>query len=47
LEGIPCIGLGPGNEVLAHFPNEHTPLEHLSGASAFYAGLVAQLNGKA
>jgi putative selenium metabolism hydrolase len=46
MEGIPCIGLGPGNEVLAHFPNEHTPLEHLSGASAFYAGLVAQLNGK-
>jgi putative selenium metabolism hydrolase len=47
LENIPCIGLGPGNEVQAHFPNEHTPLEHLSGASAFYAGLVAQLNGKA
>ena len=46
MEGIPCIGLGPGDEVQAHFPNEHTPLEHLSGASAFYAGLVAQLNGK-
>jgi putative selenium metabolism hydrolase len=44
LEGIPCIGLGPGNEVLAHFPNEHCPLEHLSGASAFYAALVAKLN---
>jgi putative selenium metabolism hydrolase len=46
LEGIPCIGLGPGNEVLAHFPNEHCPVEHLSGASAFYASLVAKLNGK-
>jgi len=46
LEGIPCIGLGPGNEVLAHFPNEHCPVEHLSGASAFYAALVAKLNGK-
>ena len=46
MEGIPCIGLGPGNEVLAHFPNEHCPVEHLSGASAFYAGLVAQLNNK-
>lgn len=47
LEGIPCLGLGPGNEVLAHFPNEHCPLEHLSGAAAFYAALVAHLNGKA
>ncbi len=47
LEGIPCIGLGPGNEVLAHFPNEHCPVEHLSQASAFYAALVARLNGKA
>lgn len=47
MEGIPCIGLGPGNEVLAHFPNEHCPVEHLSGASAFYAALVARLNGKA
>ncbi len=45
-EGIPCLGLGPGHEVLAHFPNEHCPLDHLSGAAAFYAGLVAELNGK-
>jgi putative selenium metabolism hydrolase len=44
LEGIPCIGFGPGDEVQAHFPNEHCPLEHLSGASAFYAALVAKLN---
>lgn len=43
LEGIPCLGLGPGNEVLAHAPNEHCPLEHLSQAAAFYAGLVARL----
>ena len=46
MEGIPCIGLGPGDEVQAHFPNEHCPLEHLSGASAFYAAFVARLNGK-
>jgi putative selenium metabolism hydrolase len=46
LEGIPCIGFGPGDEVQAHFPNEHCPLEHLSGASAFYAALVAKLNDK-
>jgi putative selenium metabolism hydrolase len=45
MHGIPCIGLGPGNEVHAHAPNEACPLEHLSGAAAFYAGLVAGLEG--
>lgn len=35
--GIPCIGFGPGNEVLAHAPNEHIPVDHLQQASAFYA----------
>jgi putative selenium metabolism hydrolase len=44
--GIPCIGFGPGNEVYAHAPNEECPTEHLSTAAAFYAGLVAKLNGK-
>jgi len=43
---IPCLGLGPGNEVYAHAPNEACPVEHLSAASAFYAGLVARMNGK-
>lgn len=42
---IPCIGMGPGNEVYAHAPNEACPIEHLSQAAAFYAALVAQLNG--
>jgi putative selenium metabolism hydrolase len=46
MAGIPCLGLGPGNEVYAHAPNEACPVEHLSGAAAFYAALVAQLNGK-
>jgi putative selenium metabolism hydrolase len=46
-KGIPCLGLGPGNEVYAHAPNEACPLEHLSAAAAFYAALVARLNGKA
>jgi len=45
LNGIPCLGLGPGNEVYAHFPNEACPVEHLSGAAAFYAALVARLQG--
>lgn len=35
--GIPVIGFGPGNEVLAHAPNEKTPIDHLVKASAFYA----------
>ncbi|MDD2210319.1 MAG: YgeY family selenium metabolism-linked hydrolase [Candidatus Cloacimonetes bacterium] len=40
---IPCIGLGPGNEVYAHAPNEATPIEHLTEAAAFYAALIHQL----
>jgi putative selenium metabolism hydrolase len=47
MAGIPCIGLGPGNEVYAHAPNEACPVKHLSAAVAFYAALVARLNGKA
>lgn len=46
MHNIPTLGLGPGNEVFAHAPNEHCPVEHLSGAAAFYAALVAHLNGK-
>lgn len=38
--GIPVIGFGPGNEVLAHAPNEKTPIAHLVVASAFYAAFV-------
>lgn len=38
--GIPAIGFGPGNEVLAHAPNEKVPIEHLVKASAFYAKFV-------
>ena len=34
---IPIIGFGPGNEVMAHAPNEKVPIEHLIKASAFYA----------
>lgn len=46
MHGIPCIGLGPGNEIQAHAPNESCPVEHLSKAAAFYAGLVSILNNK-
>jgi putative selenium metabolism hydrolase len=35
--GIPIIGFGPGNEVLAHAPNEKVPVSDLVVATAFYA----------
>lgn len=34
---IPVIGFGPGNEVLAHAPDEKVPVADLEQASAFYA----------
>lgn len=37
---IPTFGFGPGNEVLAHAPNEHIPIDHLVKAMAFYAEFV-------
>lgn len=39
---IPVIGFGPGNEVLAHAPNEKVPIEHLVKATAFYTNFVAR-----
>ncbi|MDP1622841.1 MAG: YgeY family selenium metabolism-linked hydrolase [Bacteroidales bacterium] len=41
---IPCIGFGPGNEVLAHAPNEMVPVSDLVAASAFYAALAYYLS---
>jgi putative selenium metabolism hydrolase len=35
--GVPTIGFGPGNEVLAHAPDEKVPINDLVVASAFYA----------
>lgn len=37
---IPTLGFGPGNEVLAHAPNEHIPIDHLTKAVAFYAAFA-------
>ncbi|MCU0286006.1 MAG: YgeY family selenium metabolism-linked hydrolase [Acidobacteria bacterium] len=34
---IPVIGFGPGNEILAHAPDEKVPVQHLVDAAAFYA----------
>ncbi len=44
--GIPTIGFGPGNEVLAHAPNEKVAINDLVAASAFYAGFVYELSTK-
>ncbi len=41
--GIPTIGFGPGNEVLAHAPNEKVAIEDLVIASAFYAAFAYEL----
>ncbi len=43
--GIPVIGFGPGNEVLAHAPNEKVPVSDLVAATAFYAGYAYELAG--
>ena len=42
--GIPMIGFGPGNEVMAHAPNEKVPVNHLVVASAFYAAYALELS---
>ncbi len=39
---IPVIGFGPGNEVLAHAPNEKVPVDHLVKATAFYTNFAAK-----
>ena len=41
--GIPVVGFGPGNEVLAHAPNEKVPVDNLVKASAFYAGFAGEM----
>jgi len=35
--GVPTIGFGPGNEVMAHAPDEKVAINDLVAASAFYA----------
>lgn len=37
---IPTIGFGPGDEVLAHAPDEKVPVSDLVTASAFYAAFA-------
>ena len=42
--GIPTIGFGPGNEVLAHAPNEKVLVSDLVVASAFYAAFAYEIS---
>lgn len=44
--GIPTIGFGPGNEVMAHAPNEKINMDDLVAASAFYAGYIFEMAQK-
>lgn len=41
--GIPTIGFGPGNEILAHSPDEKVAISDLVAASAFYAALAYEI----
>ena len=41
--GIPTIGFGPGDEILAHAPDEKVPVSDLVTASAFYAAFAYEL----
>jgi len=43
--GIPTVGFGPGQELLAHAPDEHIHLEDLYHAAAVYATLAADILG--
>ena len=42
--GIPTIGFGPGNEVMAHAPNEKVAINDLVTASAFYAAFALEFS---
>ncbi|MCD5408329.1 M20/M25/M40 family metallo-hydrolase [Candidatus Bipolaricaulota bacterium] len=41
--GIPTVGYGPGDERLAHQPDEHLPLADLEAAVAGYRRLIGEL----
>jgi putative selenium metabolism hydrolase len=42
--GIPVIGFGPGNEVMAHAPDEMVSIGDLEAASAFYAAFILAIS---
>jgi acetylornithine deacetylase/succinyl-diaminopimelate desuccinylase-like protein len=44
--GIPTIGLGPGDEKLAHTVDDQVRLDDVFAAARVYAALAATLLGK-
>jgi putative selenium metabolism hydrolase len=44
--GIPCVGFGPGNEFLAHTPEDVVPIEHLAPACQVYVQMALDMCGK-
>jgi len=42
IAGIPTVGLGPGDETLAHSPNENVPTDEVITAAKIYAVLAAR-----
>ena len=40
LRGIPTLGIGPGDEALAHQPNEHVPAKDVKKAVQAYSAIV-------
>jgi acetylornithine deacetylase/succinyl-diaminopimelate desuccinylase-like protein len=40
---IACVGLGPGNEYLAHTPNNVVPVSELIDAARIYTTLILDI----
>lgn len=41
--GIPCVGFGPGDEYLAHTPDDVVPVDQLAPACRVYAQMIAEM----
>jgi len=41
--GIPCAGLGPGNELYAHSPQDHVPINDLIDATKIYVNAATEV----
>ncbi len=42
--GIPCVGLGPGEEIFAHTPQDHVRIHDLVAASEIYARAAMEVS---
>ncbi len=43
--GIPTVGLGPGNEYLAHTPKDVVPVQEVIDAAKIYTAFIADMHG--